>query len=106
MPQPVVSSRYLFLCSPPKMVLALSPDSRATFKKLTPRSEAGGIDSFGSVFLIAEGEACTLPGRTIPKTLSSDKTSADRLRDFRNTRREGNKRSLPGPFRLVLKFAP
>src|SRR5216684_5838054 len=106
MPQPVVSSRYLFLCSPPKMVLTFSPDSRATFIKLTPRSEAGGAGSFESPFWIAAAEEFNRRERTNPRTPSSDKTSADRLRDFRNTRREGNKRSLPGPFRLVLEFAP
>src|SRR6266446_10511572 len=106
MPQPVVSSRYLFLCSPPKTVLTFSPEERATLRKLTPGSEgiAGGA-SFGSTFWSGAIEARSHGGRAARRTLSSDKTSADRLRDFRNTRREENKRSLPGPFRLVLEFA-
>src|ERR1700688_3492851 len=106
MPQPVVSSRYLFLCSPPKIVLTFRPDSRAMFRKLTPRSVGGGTGSFGSDFWMAGSEARNLRGRTNSKTPSREKTSAERLRDFRNTRREGNKRWLPGRFRLVLKFAP
>src|SRR6267378_4349699 len=107
MPHPVVSSRYLFLCSPPKMVLTFNPEVRATLRKLTPRSEgSGGTASLGSTFWPVTIEACSQPGRTVLRTPSSDKTSADRLRDFKNTRREGNKRSLPNPFRLVLKFAP
>src|ERR1700722_9848176 len=98
MPQPVVSRRYLFLCSPPKKVFTFSPDSRATLRKLTPRSGRGAAASFESAFGIGL-KAFSLRGRTNPKTPSSDKSSAERLRDFRNTRREGNKgnkRSLPG----------
>src|SRR5260370_18100586 len=101
MPQPVVSSRYLFLCSPAKTVLTLRPEERATLRKLTPGSEgiAGGA-SFGSTFWSGAIEARTQGGRAALRTPSSGKTSADRLRDFRNTRREENKRSLTGPFRL------
>src|SRR6202011_4482188 len=33
--------------------------------------------------------------RTQPNTFSSESTRVERLRDFRNTRREGNKSSLP-----------
>ena len=72
----------------------------------TPRSVDGMADSFESPSWNNAAEPATLRGRTSPRTPSSDKTSADRLRDFRNMRREGNKKSLPGPFRLVLEFAP
>ena len=90
-------ARYLFLCSPPKMVFAFSPDSRATLRKLTPRSRArlSASPSAASAFCCAL--ARNQRGRAIASTLSSESTSAERLRDFRKTRREGNKRSLPGP---------
>src|SRR5437879_3431840 len=39
-PQPVVSSRYLFFCTPPKIVFALKPASRAMFEKEMPSSSA------------------------------------------------------------------
>src|SRR5271170_4585189 len=97
MPHPVVSNRYLFLCSPPKIVLAFKPDSRATLRKVTPRSDEGA----GSFWLASWWEvtdACSQRGRTMRRTLSRDKTSADRLRDSKNKRREGNNRSLPGRF--------
>src|SRR5580658_5524223 len=94
MPHPVVSSRYLFLCSPPKMVLTFKPDSRATFRKVTPRS--GGSSSVLSRLALADARSQL--GHAIVRMVSRDKTSADRLRDFRNKRREGNKRSVPGRF--------
>src|SRR5580692_6700573 len=106
MPQPVVSSRYLFLCSPPKIVLAFKPDSRATFRKLTPRSGGGsGVPSFCPAFWRDAAEARSQGGRAISQMFSRDSTSADRLRDFKNKRREGNKRSLPGGL-ARLEFAP
>src|SRR5258708_39650240 len=107
MPQPVVSSRYLFLCSPPKTVLTFSPEERATLRKLTPGSEgiAGGA-SFGSTFWSGAIEARSHGGRAARRTPSSDKTRADRLGEFRNTRREKKKKALPGPFLVVLEFPP
>src|SRR5713226_8374400 len=96
MPQPVVSSRYLFLWSPPKTVLTFSPDSRATLRKLTPRSEGGTCSGPGTWRVVTE--ARDQLGRAMDKTPSRDNTNPEQLRDFRNKRREGNKRSLPGPF--------
>src|SRR5690348_36827 len=70
------------------MVFAFSPDSRATLMKLTPRSP---LASFGAAAFCC-GAARSHRGRAIASTLSSESTSAERLRDFRKTRREGNKR--------------
>src|SRR5580698_250832 len=90
MPQPVVSSRYLFLCSPPKIVLAFKPDSRATFRKVTPRSSACG-SCFGDGGFCESEAARNRPGRARASTLSNESTSAERLSDFKKERREGNK---------------
>src|SRR5271165_2496669 len=99
MPQPVVSSRYLFLCSPPKMVLAFRPDSRPTFRKLMPRSAPGSAAFCCSTLARARR------GHASARTCSSDNTNAERLRDLRNTRREGNNEVATWPAWLVLEFA-
>src|ERR1700693_3559574 len=98
MPQPVVSSRYLFLCSPPKIVFTFSPDSRPTFTKLMPTSAIWAVgSSFGGDAFCCGAPARNQRGRAMASTLSRESTSAEQLRDFRKTRREENKRSLPGP---------
>src|ERR1700722_1764610 len=76
--------------------------------KLTPTSLfRAGDSSVGKAPVCGGPVLARNPrGRAMPSTLSSESTSAERLRDFRKTRREENKRSLPGPRRLVLKFAP
>src|SRR5678815_311972 len=83
------------------MVLALSPDSRATSIKLNPRPVAGFVGSSA-----AENSACGRSGRASARTLSRDSTSADLLRDWRNVRREEDKRAVPSRSWLVLEFAP
>src|SRR5512147_2937026 len=94
MPQPVVSSRYLFLCSPPKIVFALSPDSRATSINVTPRS--------GGAF--AASKALEKPrGIAAARTCSNLSTNAVRLRDLRKSRRE-NDNHAPG--NDMLEFSP
>src|ERR1700733_2697885 len=83
MPQPVVSRRYLFLCSPPKVVVVLSPASAATSRKLTPR--AAGAASFFPAWGAPKGDAREM-------TSVSGSTTAVRQRDRKNERREGDKR--------------
>src|SRR5205085_1758018 len=97
MPQPVVSSRYLFLCSPPKIVLYLSPASWATFTNWTPKSTAA-VAGLGA-------GVCPLRrrGRASDNTPSKDNTTAERLRDFKKSRREEDKRRAS--IGLVLEFA-
>src|SRR6185437_5067229 len=83
------------------MVFALSPYSRATLIKLNPRPVTAFAGSSA-----AECNACAPSGRAIAKTLSRDSTSADLLRDWRNVRREEDKRAVPSRSWLVLEFAP
>ncbi|HEU0047407.1 MAG TPA: hypothetical protein VFQ43_07360, partial [Nitrososphaera sp.] len=45
-------------------------------------------------------------GRASARTFSSDSTSAERLSDWRNARREENKELVPSRVWLVLEFAP
>src|SRR5229473_792441 len=90
MPQPVVSRRYLFLCSPPKMVLALRPDSRATLRKLTPRSFEGAAGD-SKVSHAARNSTLGRPGRASARIFSNGKTIAERLNDLRKARREEDK---------------
>ena len=52
------------------------------------------------------GAARNHRGRARASTLSNESTKADRLRDFRKTRREGNNEVATWPARLVLEFAP
>src|SRR5579862_5842440 len=87
------------------MVFALSPDSRATFTKLTPRSCASDVFALAEFF---SGLAPALSQRGVakPRMLSSERTRLDRLRDFRNTRREEENRLPPARPRPVLEFAP
>lgn len=98
----MVSSRYLFLCSPPKIVLALRPDSRPTLRKLTPRGVPGCSGSTGG---FAGGADCDHKGRASPSTVSSEKTKAVRQSDFRTSRREEDKRCYLA-MEAVLEFAP
>src|SRR5258708_6694678 len=73
------------------MVLAFKPDSRATLRKVTPRSLVGEESSLERAGFCWEREpACSQSGRANASTLSNESTRADRLRDFRKTRREGN----------------
>src|SRR4051794_23547535 len=95
MPQPVVSSRYLFLCSPPKIVFAFRPASRATSMKVTPRS--GGVSA-------ARADVPGNPsGNAAASTCSNLKTNAVRLRDLRKSRRENDNRA---PEYDMLEFPP
>jgi len=94
------------LCSPPKTVFAFNPDSRATLRKLTPRLPAVGETSGAPV---AQGgvRGTLRPFPANPatkdreakaakaKTFSSESTSAERLNDCRNVRREENKSMVP-----------
>src|SRR5580704_5532876 len=83
------------------MVFAFSPDSRATLIKLRPRPAAGFPGSS-----VAPKNARDLRGRVSARTLSKDSTSADLLKDWRNVRREEDKRAIPSRSWLVLEFAP
>src|SRR5207244_5253756 len=97
-PQPVVSSRYLFLCSPPKMVLMFRPESRATLMKFTSisRGDFGRLSDFeGSVFFEFCANARMRSGSASERTLSSDNMRAERLRDLINLRREKDKGQYP-----------
>src|SRR5215467_9047111 len=69
MPQPVVSSKYLFFRSPPKIVLVLNPASRPISMKLTSSTDG---------FSCGAGEAAGpgMRGMAMPRTWSNDKTSA------------------------------
>jgi hypothetical protein len=61
--------------------------------KVKPRSD--GLDSVAP--FAASEKPGRLRGQAIARTLSSDNTTADRLRELRNERREKNKREyLPG----------
>src|SRR6266403_1632926 len=72
------------------MVLAFSPASRATSTKLAP------MELFGlSKARAAAGSQCD--GRATARTCSSGSTSAVRLRDFKNARREEDKRGNTFP---------
>ena len=73
------------------MVFAFRPDSRATLRKLIPRSAV----SFGG-FAFCRGFPDNHRGRARASTFSKEKTSAERLSDLRKTRREEDKRLLPG----------
>ena len=78
------------------MVLELRPDWRATLMKLTPISLGGGgygLEPTGEAGAWFEGR-----GRANERTLSSGRTSAERLRDLRNARREEDKwnNTFPG----------
>src|SRR5713226_7390959 len=77
------------------MVLAFSPDSRATLIKLTPRPTPGFA---GPSFAPSSGagkNARERSGRASAITLSSESTTADLLSDWRNVRREEDKRTVP-----------
>src|SRR6267378_1223375 len=92
--QPVVSRRYLFLCSPPKMVLAIRPDSRATLRKETPRSLGGATAAVGGEAAPWERNAgIHVFGSVRASTFSSGSTIAERLSDWRNARRVEDKRT-------------
>src|SRR4029077_20552020 len=83
------------------MVLALSPDSLATLMKLNPRAMPALTDSS-----FPEAKACNHRGRARAKTLSKNSTAADLPNDWRNVRREEDKRVVPSRSWLVLEFAP
>src|ERR1700747_76917 len=74
------------------MVFALRPDSRATLRKLMPRS---ALCSFRGMAFCC-GVADNHRGRASASTLSKERTSAERLTDLRKSRREEDKRLLPG----------
>src|SRR5215831_21059319 len=84
MPQPVVSSRYLFFFSPPKMVFALKPASRAISTKATPKG-----DSCLPSTCLCTGEDWpnSGEGQIVRRICSKDKTTPVRLSDCRNPRR-------------------
>src|SRR5205807_2584397 len=89
-----------FLCSPPKMVFAFRPDSFATLTKLTPKA-AGGVRGGVSFWFCARARR----GRASEKTPSRERTSAERLSDWRKARREEDNRLVPASIGLVLEFA-
>src|ERR1700687_1147820 len=69
------------------MVFTFRPDSRATSRKVTPRSAGATEARWGPARM----------GRAIPITSCKVRTREDRLSDFRKERREENKR--PDTFR-------
>src|SRR3984893_8371506 len=83
------------------MVFAFSPDSRATLIKLRPRPAAGFAGSSTD-----KKSARELRGRARVRTPSSDRPTADLLKDWRNLRREEDKSAVPSRSWLVLEFAP
>src|ERR1700687_5188513 len=83
------------------MVFAFSPDSRATLIKLNPRPGPGFAGSSAVL-----KNARDLRGRARARTLSRDSTTANLLKDWRNVRREEDKRAVPSRSWLVLEFAP
>ena len=60
----------------------------------------------GTGFCWRCGPARIHGGRASVITLSKESTNADRLRDFRKMRREGNNEVATWPARLVLELAP
>src|SRR6266849_6321459 len=95
------------------MVFALRPASRATLTKLTPSPAPG----FGeAVCATGEGTAAAKPetgnrkllprGRANSRTRSKDSAAADLTVDWRNVRREEDKRVVPSRSWRVLEFAP
>src|SRR5207237_10860861 len=82
------------------MVFALSPDFRAMSTKLKPRAEPG----FGASSLVRK--AGHRRGPVDERMLSKERITADLLRDWKNPRREENKRVVPSRSWLVLEFAP
>src|SRR5262249_32384164 len=94
MPQPVVSSRYLFFRSPPKSVLVLNPACFPTSTKFTS-SEAGFSSGPAGV---AKPQ---VSGAAMPKICSNDRTNALRLSVWRTLRRV---KSRPASLMLVLQF--
>src|SRR5258708_10896730 len=78
------------------MVFALRPDSLAMFRKLTP-SEGVGAGAVGFCDVADDRVGPAKSGRTPARTFSSDRTSAQRLRDFRKLRRRKNNRAIPFP---------
>ena len=78
------------------MVLTLSPDSRATFTKLTPRFDVAGTEGTGDVVCEAWPNSALRDAEAASaKTFSSVSTSAERLRDCKNVRRDENKSVVP-----------
>src|SRR5208283_2624290 len=73
-------------CSPPKIVLALRPASRAMSMKVTPMSRsdfAGGV--------VAGCAAWPKSGQASESTSENVNTSTERERDRRNVRRDDDK---------------
>src|SRR5712671_7552458 len=74
------------------MVFVLSPAARPTSTNVTPSGDPGFSGSTAGSFVVAD---CDHKGRASPSTFSSDNTSADRLSDFRTSRREKGKKRFP-----------
>src|SRR5215831_7991242 len=72
------------------MVCAFRPASFATSRKLIPSGEFSGSAAQANGVEMSE------------KTFSNERTSAERLRDFRNPRRDENKLSRTFPGKRVL----
>src|SRR5690349_16874930 len=81
------------------MVFMLRPDARPTSTKFRPRTALGLGESSG-----AEKNACGVRARA--RTPCRDNTAADLLSDWKNARREQDKRVVPSRSWLVLEFAP
>src|SRR6266481_4047624 len=76
------------------MVLAIRPDSRATLRKETPRSLGGATAAVGGEAAPWERNAgIHVFGSARASTFSSGSTNAERLSDWRNTRRVVGKRT-------------
>jgi hypothetical protein len=95
----------LFLCSPPKIILVLRPASFATLTKLTPSGADGGGAGAGGLALASWRNGGTLSGRASERIFAKGRTRAERLSDFRNLRRDEDKRSIPSQLSLVLDSA-
>jgi hypothetical protein len=72
------------------MVLALRPDSRATLRKVTPRSFEGAAGGSNASHAEKVVESRQL-GRANARILSNGNTIAERLNDLRKARREEDK---------------
>src|SRR5271165_5432748 len=85
-PQPVVSSRNLFLLSPPKMVGARRPASRATFTNCTPSGTPAISWSNEKTGSVAQSDR-TKPRRDkaereVERHLSKDMSTGENVRSY------------------------
>src|SRR5712664_4133627 len=87
------------------MVLALSPDSRATLRKVTPRSFEGAAGGSKASRAEKDVESPQL-GLASARILSNGNTIAERLNDLRKARREEDKSNGTFPALARAKICP